>query len=233
VQAYRVKQWDQVHETAESRKYVHLPWIAVPTKQDGLGFRHMVRQKEAQDLAGCWYLILQVAAKGRKGARGWLVRNGKPLTAADLSLMTGLDEKLFARALDFFTKEPSDWLELAEVPPGVAGRSAGAPGESPETPGETAGAPGESDRYSTVQNSTGTDKRERRDAGLAARVMASRTQIGVILGQIRDLERQGAELTPEDRVELRKKRAQVRELQKKQAAGDFATEPSKCLEDKK
>jgi hypothetical protein len=280
--AYHVKQWDDRHETHESRKLVRLPWVAVPTKHDGLGYRNTVRQKNCNGLLAAWKLILEVAAKGDRAQRGWLVRAGKPLSAIDLATMTGLTEDTFQAALAFFVEPPSDWLELADyaavapspgsasrgspgVPaesaavapsPGSASRgSPGVPAESaavapspgsasrgsPGVPAESAAvapSPGSASRpspamapvhNSTVQDSTEVQNRRERSvpggSEFGAQVQASRTRAGVLLSQIRELERQGEELTPEERSELRKKRAALKDLQKKQADGHFAEEP--------
>lgn len=220
MEAYRVKQWNQVHETHESRKLKRLPWVAVPNKHDGLGFRVTVRQDDAGDLLAAWYLILQVASRGPKGVRGWLVRGDKALTACDLSIMTGLDQSLFDRALRFFVDPPADWLELAEF--------TGAPADAAAMPGDSTGAPADAAAKTPVHNSTlhdSTGSTKKREIGAGARmadVAASRTQAGALLGQIKALE--GSELTPEVRAELRKKRALLARLQKKQAAGDFSPE---------
>ena len=220
MEAYRVKQWDQVHETHESRKIKRLPYVAMPNKQDGLGFRHTVHQEDAEGLLAAWYLILQVASRGSPGVRGWLVRGSKPLTACDLGVMTGLAKETFERALEFFVAPPADWLEIAEF--------AGLPAGAAALPGQSAGLPadaaGKAPLYSTVLYSTSTDKREKGAGARMADVSASRTQVGALLAQIKKIEAQGGDLTGEERGELRKKRALLARLQKKQAAGDFTPE---------
>ena len=109
---YLIANWEAHFETYETKKLTYLKWVPTPNKHDGLGFRRLVAQTNNCELFAAWNLILQVASKGRRGDRGTLARNGKPLTAQDLSIMTGFPAPIFERALVFFSSEDMGWLTV-------------------------------------------------------------------------------------------------------------------------
>jgi hypothetical protein len=131
---YCIKDWGTIYETAETRKLENLRWVPVPNKHDGLGFRRVAGQKNAAELFCAWNLIIQIASKGRKSDRGQLIRDGKPLSAADMALMTGFSKSMFEKALAFFSDPSQGWLILADNPE-RAGESAGEAGINPERAG--------------------------------------------------------------------------------------------------
>lgn len=116
---YRIKDWAANFELRDtSRVDGPLKWIPVPTKTDGLGFGRLRQHKRATDLLAAWYLMLGVAAKQPRQDRGKLIRDGIPLTADDLALMTGFDAEIFTLALSFFCNPASGWMvadDTAEV----------------------------------------------------------------------------------------------------------------------
>lgn len=136
---YSIAHWDELYETPETRKLLRLKWVPTPNKHDGLGFRRMVNQSDRSDLFAAWNLILQVASKGQRDReRGKLMRNGAVLSAGDLSLMTGFPEKVFMRALTFFSREIG-WLVSSGN-----GESAENPASSAEIPADAAENPASS-----------------------------------------------------------------------------------------
>jgi hypothetical protein len=119
MKAYKVKNWNQLFENAESRKYKSLKHVLIPRRMDGLGFRTLSEQKRAPELFAAWILILEIAAEGESSnERGWLIRDGKPLTAQDCALICGKNFKksIFERAFEFFTQGNNQWLEFCDVP---------------------------------------------------------------------------------------------------------------------
>ena len=132
---YSIRNWDNF-ETCETRKLEYLKWVPTPNKHDGLGFRRMAAQRNRCELFAGWNLIFQVASKGRKGSeRGRLIRDGVPLSAEDLAIMTGFPASVFQTALDFFSSPQIGWLlidnkEDAE-PPVLSGDSPGSTGINP------------------------------------------------------------------------------------------------------
>lgn len=107
---YEVKNWSDLYETNETRKRTELRWVPVPNKHDGLGYKTMMAQENAAELFAAWNLILQVASKGDKDDRGKLMRDGRPLSAGQLALITGFPADSFQRALGFFSSHESGWL---------------------------------------------------------------------------------------------------------------------------
>lgn len=143
--SYRIKDWDQIFETAETRKLENLRWVPTPNKHDGLGYRTIAAERDRSDLFAAWNLILQIASKARRGERGRLTRDGRPMTARDMALMTGFPEAIFARALTFFS-ETVQWL-VAEGGRDISATAADPesnPGESPARPADPPASPASS-----------------------------------------------------------------------------------------
>lgn len=135
-QLYYIKDWNVHFETSETRKYSKLRWWPKPNKHDGLGFRKMASQKDACDLYAAWNLMADIASKTTPpNRRGYLERDGKPLSPQDMAMSTGFPERAFARALSFFASSDIQWLCV---------ESAVVPGDSPATPGDSPAVPGDS-----------------------------------------------------------------------------------------
>lgn len=107
---YRIRDWESVYETAETRKLENLRWAPIPNKHDGLGFRRLISQRNRAELFAAWILLVQVASKGRRGQRGLIARDGRALSADDLELMTGFPAACFTQALTFFSDPKQGWL---------------------------------------------------------------------------------------------------------------------------
>lgn len=140
---FRIADWEQHYETAETRKLESLRWVPTPNRHDGLGFRRLAAHRDRCELFAAWTLILQVASRGRKGERGILSRDGQPLDAEDLALMTGFPSPIFSKALEFFSHPKQGWL-VATKPADVPSDSAsaiGQPGGSPDVPAESPARP--------------------------------------------------------------------------------------------
>lgn len=135
---YSIKDWATCYETHETKKLVALRWVPIPNKHDGLTFRQIGQEKRAADLFAAWVLMVQLASKSDKNHRGQLVRNGRPMSARDMSITTGFPESIFSAALAYFSQESVGWI-IAEdfnlelpLSPGEPGESPGEPGLSPE-----------------------------------------------------------------------------------------------------
>jgi hypothetical protein len=138
---YRIKDWETLYETAETRKLENLRWVPLPNKHDGLGFRRLALQKNRSELLASWVLMLQVASKAKRGHRGALMRDGRGLDHEDLALMTGFSAQAFEQALIFFSDARQGWLVLEGVvnqpPPAPPAESPATPADSPATTGES------------------------------------------------------------------------------------------------
>ena len=111
---YRVRDWDQHYEVAQTRK-VHggLNWVAMPTKHDGKGYRRLMRRPDGPAVFAAWVLIVQIAAKCP--TRGVLADSDGPLNAEDLADKTGCPAEVFENALNVLSEKSIGWVERSEV----------------------------------------------------------------------------------------------------------------------
>jgi hypothetical protein len=111
---YTIRDWERNFMVAQNRKGSRdhsakpLAWFATRTKHDGKTFRRLMREKNGMEIYGAWMLILQVAAKCP--THGVLADEDGPLTAEDLALKTGGDEKVFLAALELLSSERFAWI---------------------------------------------------------------------------------------------------------------------------
>jgi hypothetical protein len=70
---YRIQNWNKLYESSRSRKLETLPWIKIPTKQDGDGYTDLVSHPDGAAHLGIWLALVQVASKCLP--RGTLVRS--------------------------------------------------------------------------------------------------------------------------------------------------------------
>ena len=229
MKAYHIIQWATEHETAESRKWKLLKWTPMPNKHEGLGYRQITRSKYRDSLYAGWKLICEVSSKNPGRDRGWLIRDGRPMTADDLALVTGFTKKTFEMALDFFCQSEIGWLELADyvVEPELnlsrPGATPGQPEESSSRPGATPAQPlPDKIRLDKIR----LDQYEKeKNGGFASREEARKAQaqqFGATQGRLKELEAIAEDdRTPATDEELKKMRGLIRKIQKKQAGGDF------------
>lgn len=156
--AYHIKDWDLWYESAETRKLKTLTYYGKPNKLVGEGIGFTLAQPDNLALLGMWALLEAVASTSERGWRGWLVRNGTPLTAERIVNLLGgrVPVEHVERALDHFAADEVRWLEYVDMPeqtpdfpplktpaPAANGRT---PGESPATLPATATGEREVDR---------------------------------------------------------------------------------------
>lgn len=137
---YKIKNWDRVFETSESRKLKSLNWVALPNRWDGLGFSRVRKHKHAIDILAGWMIIVQIASKCP--VRGLLIKDNIPLSAGDMGDLAGLPGSLFERALNVLSDPDQgiSWIEKIKEEkdePNLPnmGVSAGTSGESPDASG--------------------------------------------------------------------------------------------------
>jgi hypothetical protein len=246
MRALRITQWEGSHETHESRKLKFLPWVAAPNKHDGLGFCYLKAEPEQEkiELFCAWKLMVDLAARAVKEQRGWLMRSGKPLTAADMAMMTSFPARIFDKAIQFFCRPEVGWLEEQEVPPETlelplptprTAAPTAAPGkvpaDSPASPAESrtisptdrqTGSTGQTG--STEKNNKNVELRSVSDSGSSlAFLKKSTVQWAANNARKTELEaKPRPSWTPEDRAEWQKIRGELAKIGKKQRAGVFA-----------
>lgn len=127
----RIKNWESVFESAESRRHKTLAWVAVPTRMTGRGFRRVVNHPEGARILGAWLMIVEVAATCPK--RGTLSSADGAFTTEDLSLITGLKVEDFNLALSVLCSPSIGWVVVDDE----CDKST-----HPVTPGQTRADPG-------------------------------------------------------------------------------------------
>lgn len=123
---YRIRDWDKHFENSESRKYKSLKWVPVMNKHDGKGYRRVAAHPKSVQVFCAWSLIIQVASK--MPTRGVLLDDDGPITASDLSSMTGFPESIFEAAFNVLVDSKIGWLNV-EISEDLR--------KSPNVPGET------------------------------------------------------------------------------------------------
>jgi hypothetical protein len=114
--AFRVRDWSELYETAESRKRVGgMEWLRMYTKHDSRGYKRVLRLKNGEKAYLGFLSMLQVAAK--MPCRGLLATIGGPLDALDLEDKTGISEKTFRIAQEELVSDKIGWLEQIEWDP--------------------------------------------------------------------------------------------------------------------
>lgn len=130
---YKIRDWDRLFETAETKKLKSLRWVPTPNKHDGKSYRRISMMKCSCEIFTAWMLILQIASKCHP--RGTLIDGEKPITTEDMAIMTGFSESIFQKALPILSNGHIDWIECISFGSNI---------ESAGTPAESAGIAGSS-----------------------------------------------------------------------------------------
>jgi len=111
VKIYKVANWDENYEKAQTRKCVNMRWVAFSNSHDGNGYGRVAAHPRATDLFAAFVLIVEVASKCP--ARGVLIdKHGNPLTAEDLAYKTRFKVEIFELAFAELVKPEIGWLEI-------------------------------------------------------------------------------------------------------------------------
>lgn len=114
MKAYRIANWNDHYETAESRRIKALLWVATPNRHDSVGFCLLLRHPNGMAHYGAWNLILQVASKC--STRGLLTFGGKtprPHTAATIANVSHGSQKVIEEVLPRLLE--LGWLEEVDI----------------------------------------------------------------------------------------------------------------------
>ncbi len=100
---YQIKDWDEIYENSRSRIIKDCRWVAIPNKQDGLGYSRLVTgHGNGAAHYGVWVAIVCLCSR-QTSRRGYLTDDGTesgiPLTTLDISLVTRLPEADIEEAL--------------------------------------------------------------------------------------------------------------------------------------
>jgi hypothetical protein len=225
--AYHFKDWPRIYENNKSREVDNLTYFLQPNKLVGecLGFTKM--QEDGLELLGTLMFLKCVASTSPSRWRGWFVRNGSVMDAVRIAALAGIPVAKVERALTFFSTPPMDWLLLEEWP----GDTASARGRHS---GDTASARGgHAEGSKSALTDVLTDKvltdctdreRERKGEEVDPKEASSRQRIQfrAATSRLEKLEAVPREERSEaQRAEIKKTRAIINAIQKKQAANDF------------
>jgi hypothetical protein len=105
--------WSIHFENSHTRKLTRLPFVLLPTKHDGKGYRRVMRHTGNTAIFTAWVLMTQLAAK--TPARGFLADEDGPYTSIDMADMTGIEPAVFDLALSVLASEEIRWMEKMTV----------------------------------------------------------------------------------------------------------------------
>lgn len=116
---YRIKDWDKHYENAKSRTIEHKAWCPVPNKQDGLGYRRMLSERDGAALYGAFVAVILMASKQSLPREGYLTDTGRidgiPHTPEALSLKTGIPSEIIEKMLALCCSQAVGWIEVMEA----------------------------------------------------------------------------------------------------------------------
>lgn len=222
MKAYHIKDWARIYENNKSREVETLAYFLHPNKLVGecLGLTKM--QPDGLELLGTLMLLKCVASTSQPVRwRGWFVRNGTVMDALRIAALTGIPEEKIQRALTFFSTAPMDWLLHEEWPGDTSSARSGHPEGSKSaltdvlTDKVLTDCTEEREREGS-EESRKTDRENQRTQFVAARARLQK------LEAVPEQDQDAAH-----RAEIKKNRATISAIQKKQAAGDFSPVPEK------
>lgn len=115
IPTYRVKDFDAQYTKSDAVKSKKIHWISLPVSFDDLATRRIFARDDGAAIYGAQVAIAAIAA--RMPERGLLHDLGSPLTAADLSIMTGIAQEVFETALQVLSDPKFGWLEVVDDDP--------------------------------------------------------------------------------------------------------------------
>jgi hypothetical protein len=233
--AYHIVQW-HLYESSDLRKTAYMSWYKKQTKLTGIGVGLTMLQGFPRNavLMGTWGFIETLASLSALEHRGWLVRNGVPMVPEDMSaLIPTVPATAFQEALDWFSQPRVNWVEHVEFVPTADG-TPGGPGKlSRQYPGtvpvdsEWRDSVGTNSARERERESTERQKEESGEKRKGSELVPDREgqtrQFAAAGARVQELEAVDPERrSAEQDRELKKMRWVRKEIQKKQARGDFS-----------
>jgi hypothetical protein len=108
-----ITNWDELYESAPSRRYGRLTHVFLPNSFDGSKYAELITGENGPQRYAAWVTLLAVASRnGAYGQRGYLQRsNGAPHTSATLALITRMPQAVYEDAIPALIG--LGWLEEA------------------------------------------------------------------------------------------------------------------------
>lgn len=120
---YQIRDWNVHFENSRSREIDHCGFVAIPNKQDGLGFARIMAEPDGTSMYGIWCCIVAKCSRQGRPRAGWLTENGKengrPLDSDGITLALRrqhVGSKEVLRTLEFLSSEDVGWLEFIQLP---------------------------------------------------------------------------------------------------------------------
>ena len=107
----KIAKWEEVFETAESRRHKVLSWVSLPVGFQSHGYQSLVDDfgDDAPAIYGAWCALIALAAT--MPTRGVLASSrGVPISLASISRQTFFPADLFRRLIDWAKKPEISWL---------------------------------------------------------------------------------------------------------------------------
>lgn len=118
-QVLAVSRWNEVFETAESRRHRSLLWIAIPVSFNSTGLQRLLDEFDgvkAAALYGCWNALLKIAASAP--VRGVLAgHKGESYTSGRLARLSGFPQSIFDELIPWCVSV--GWLVIAQPTTGL------------------------------------------------------------------------------------------------------------------
>lgn len=114
----RVKDWNEMFESAKSRTYKIKCQAYMPNKF-GLGYRRLVAHPNGPALYGAWCAVVCLLSRMSSPREGYLTDTGRasgyPLSALDVSLLVSMPEQIIAEMLSVCVSQAVGWLVVTSV----------------------------------------------------------------------------------------------------------------------
>lgn len=134
----RIRDWNTIFESAESRKLKTLRWVSIPNKTSGQGYTALIDNPDGPMHYAAWIAIVIVCSQREpREKRGILPEADGTLGGISRALgrISRLPPDIFAAALPRLLSDPEiSWIEQVVD---SSGKSPEMPGKSPEMPGES------------------------------------------------------------------------------------------------
>lgn len=112
---YRVRDWNENFENADTRKLKRMRYLLLPTDLDKDAYVELIDHQSGPAHFGVWVALLELAAQGKP--RGDLARsNGEPHTIYTMARLTRIPERTIETALERLCSKSVGWLELEKSP---------------------------------------------------------------------------------------------------------------------
>ena len=106
---FRIKQWQKLYETHETKKYKRLGWIKSPCDLQSTGLSIIREHDDAAGIIGVWVLLRKYAASREAPRDGVIGRIDSPLSLRAIAIAIGLPEQIVVTAMPILVSV--GWIE--------------------------------------------------------------------------------------------------------------------------